>query len=79
MEEVRFLTQFADKIRLSEFMPSLPQEKIADDPKFEVHLNTEVVEFKKAKGGKLSLDLEVRGGLPHSNGHPACPPLRSAV
>lgn len=57
-EEGLFLTQFADKIRLIEFMPELKaspllQEKIRSDPKFEIHTNTEIIEFRKARGGKL--------------------------
>lgn len=57
-EEGLFLTQFTDKVRLVEFMPELKaspllQEKIRSDPKFEIHTNTQVLEFKKAKGGKL--------------------------
>lgn len=57
-EEGLFLTQFADKIRLIEFNPelkasSLLQEKIRNHPQFEIHTNTQVVEFRKAKGGKL--------------------------
>lgn len=57
-EEGLFLTQFTDKVRLVEFTPELKaspllQEKIRSDPKFEIHTDTQVLEFKKAKGGKL--------------------------
>lgn len=58
LEEGLFLAQFADRIRLIEFMPELKasallQEKVRSHPKFQVHTNTEVLEFRKAKGGKL--------------------------
>ncbi|MGQ0668910.1 MAG: FAD-dependent oxidoreductase [Actinomycetota bacterium] len=58
VEEGLFLTQFADKIRLVEFMPELKasallQEELRRHSQFEVHTNTEVIEFQKAKGGKL--------------------------
>lgn len=58
VEEGLFLTQFAERIRLVEFMPELKasallQEKIRRHPQFEVHTNTQVAEFKKGKGGKL--------------------------
>jgi thioredoxin reductase (NADPH) len=58
VEEGLFLSQFADRIRVIEFAPelkasSLLQEQIRRDPKFEIHTNTEVVEFRKGEGGKL--------------------------
>ncbi len=58
VEEGLFLTQFADRIRLIEFMPELKasallQEKIRRDPRFVIHTNTEVVELRKAKVGGL--------------------------
>lgn len=58
LEEGLFLAQFADRIRLIEFMPELKasallQEKVRSHPKFQVHTNTEVLEFRRAKGGKL--------------------------
>ncbi len=57
-EEGLFLAQFADRIRLVEFMPELKaspllQEKIRSHPKFEIHTNTEVVEFGKTAEGRL--------------------------
>ncbi len=57
-EEGLFLAQFADKIRLVEFMPelrasSLLQEKIRSHPKFEIHTNTEVLQFRRGGGSKL--------------------------
>jgi thioredoxin reductase (NADPH) len=57
-EEGLFLTRFADRIRLVEFAPELKaspllQEQIRNDPRFVIHTNTEIVEFKKAEGGKL--------------------------
>jgi thioredoxin reductase (NADPH) len=61
-EEGLFLTQFAERIRLVEFAPELKaspllQEQIRNDPRFVIHTNTEIVEFKKAKGGKLGAVL----------------------
>lgn len=61
-EEGLFLTQFAERIRLVEFAPELKaspllQEKIRSDPHFVIHTNTEITEFKKAKGGKLGAVL----------------------
>lgn len=58
LEEGLFLAQFADRIRLIEFMPELKasallQEKVRSHAKFQVHTNTEVLEFRRAKGGKL--------------------------
>lgn len=58
VEEGMFLSQFARQIRLIEFDPelkasSLLQEKVRSDPRFEVHTNTEVMEFRKANGHQL--------------------------
>lgn len=58
VEEGLFLTQFADRIRLIEFLPELKasahlREKARTHPKFEIHTNTEVVEFRRGRGGKL--------------------------
>lgn len=57
-EEGLFLSQFAEKIRLIEFMPQLTaspllQENIRRHPQFEIHTNTQVVGFRKGKGGEL--------------------------
>lgn len=57
VEEGLFLSQFADRITLVEFMPQLAasdllQEKIRSDPKFNILTNTEVKQFKGK--GKLS-------------------------
>jgi thioredoxin reductase (NADPH) len=62
VEEGLFLTRFADRIRLVEFAPELKaspllQEQIRNDPRFEIHTNTEIVEFKKAEDGKLGAVL----------------------
>ncbi len=56
VEEGLFLTQFADKVTLLEFNPELKasallQEKARSHKKFEIHTNTQVVEFKGS--GKL--------------------------
>jgi thioredoxin reductase (NADPH) len=57
-EEGLFLTRFAEKVSLIEFMPELKaslllQEKVRNHPQFEVHTNTEVVEFRKGAEGRL--------------------------
>jgi thioredoxin reductase (NADPH) len=57
-----FLTRFAERIRVVEFAPELKaspllQEQIRNDPRFVIHTNTEIVEFKKAEGGKLGVVL----------------------
>ncbi len=56
VEEGLFLSQFAERITLLEFLPELKasallQEKIRSNPKFQVFTNTEVTEFKG--NGKL--------------------------
>ena len=56
-EEGLFLAEFTDKVTLLEYSPELAasallQEKIRSHPKFEIHTNTEVKEFK-SKDGKL--------------------------
>ncbi len=58
VEEGLFLAQFADRIRLIEFMPELKasahlRRKVEADPRFEIHTNTEVTEFRRARGGRL--------------------------
>lgn len=58
VEEGLFLTQFADRIRLIEFFPELKasahlQERARTNPKFTIHTNTEVVEFRRSRRGKL--------------------------
>ena len=60
VEEGLFLSQFTDRVTLVEFMPQLAasgllQEKIRSDPKFEIHTNTQVTEFKG--NGKLTAVL----------------------
>ncbi len=62
VEEGLFLTRFAERIRLVEFAPELKaspllQEQIRNDPRFVIHTNTEIVEFKKAEDGKLGAVL----------------------
>jgi thioredoxin reductase (NADPH) len=57
-EEGLFLAQFAERIRLVEFLPELKaspllQEKIRAHPRFEIHTNTEVLEFRTTEGGRL--------------------------
>lgn len=58
VEEGLFLTQFADRIRLIEFLPELKasahlRERVRANPKFTIHTNTEVVEFRRGRRGKL--------------------------
>ncbi len=58
VEEGLFLAQFADRIRLVEFMPELKasahlQDRVRSDPKFTIHTNTEVLEFRRGRRGKL--------------------------
>jgi thioredoxin reductase (NADPH) len=60
VEEGLFLSQFADRITLVEFMPQLAasgllQEKIRSNPKFNIFTNAQVTEFKG--NGKLSTVL----------------------
>lgn len=50
LEEGLFLARFADRIRIVEFAPELKasrllQDKVAADPRFTVHTNTEIVEL----------------------------------
>jgi len=58
VEEGLFLAQFADRIRLVEFMPELTasahlKERARANPKFTIHTNTEVLEFRRGRRGKL--------------------------
>jgi thioredoxin reductase (NADPH) len=58
VEEGLFLSRFAGRIRLVEFMPELKasahlQEQVRTDPKFAIHTNTEVLEFRRGRRGKL--------------------------
>ncbi len=60
VEEGLFLSRFTDRITLVEFAPQLGasallQEKVRSDPKFDIHTNTQVTEFKG--NGKLSTVL----------------------
>jgi len=60
VEEGLFLSRFTDRVTLVEFMPQLAasgllQEKIRSDPKFDIHTNTQVTEFKG--NGKLTAVL----------------------
>lgn len=77
VEEGLFLSQFADRIRLIEFAPELNaspllQEQIRRNPKFVIHTNTQVTEFRKAEGGKLgSVVVTDRGTGEVREHHPA--------
>jgi thioredoxin reductase (NADPH) len=58
-----YLTKFADRVRIVQRGPeltasSLLQTKVADDPRFDVHVNTEVVALE-GKDGRLN-DVVVR-------------------
>jgi len=51
LEEGMFLTRFAERIRIIQRDPKLTaskllQDKVASDPNFVVHLNTDIVEFR---------------------------------
>ncbi len=55
LEEGLFLSSFADRIRIVQSAPALKasallQDKIAADPRFVVHVNTEVTEIRGANG-----------------------------
>ena len=55
LEEGLFLTSFADRIRIVQSGPALKasallRDKISADPRFAVHLNTQVTEFRGANG-----------------------------
>ena len=59
LEEGLFLSQFAERIRVVEFMPemrasSILQDKVRSDPRFTIHLNTQVTAFEGSSGGKLA-------------------------
>jgi thioredoxin reductase (NADPH) len=59
VEEGLFLSQFADRIRLVEFMPELGasarlRDIVGSNPTFTIHTNTEIVGFRKAPTGKLA-------------------------
>jgi thioredoxin reductase (NADPH) len=58
VEEGLFLAQFADRVRLIEYMPELKasallQEKIRNDPRFIIQTNTEILELRKGQDGRL--------------------------
>jgi thioredoxin reductase (NADPH) len=58
VEEGLFLAQFADRVRLIEYMPELKasallQEKIRNDPRFVIQTNTEILELRKGGDGRL--------------------------
>jgi thioredoxin reductase (NADPH) len=58
VEEGLFLAQFADRVRLIEYMPELKasallQEKIRNDPRFIIQTNTEILELRKGGDGRL--------------------------
>ena len=57
LEEGLFLSEFAERIRVVEFLPELKasqllQDKVRNHPRFEVHTNTQVTEFV-GSGGRL--------------------------
>ena len=58
LEEGMFLSRFAERIRIVEFAPELKalailQDNVRSDPRFTVHVNTQVTAFERA-GGKLA-------------------------
>ena len=57
LEEGLFLSEFAERIRVVEFLPELNasqllQDKVRNHPRFDVHTNTQVTEFV-GSGGRL--------------------------
>lgn len=58
LEEGLFLAQFTEKVRVIEFNPELKaslvlQDKVRNHPRFEIHTNTQVIEFR-ADNNKLT-------------------------
>ena len=58
LEEGMFLSRFAERIRIVELAPELKasailQDNVRSDPRFTVHVNTQVTAFERA-GGKLA-------------------------
>jgi thioredoxin reductase (NADPH) len=59
LEEGLFLSRFAERIRVVEFMPELKasailQERVRSDPRFTIHLNTQVTAFERSPRGELA-------------------------
>lgn len=59
LQEGQFLAQFAERIRVVEFMPELKasallQEKVRADPRFTINVNTQITGFERSPGGKLA-------------------------
>jgi thioredoxin reductase (NADPH) len=59
VEEGLFLAQFAERIRLVEFMPELGasarlRDVVRANPKFTIHTNTEITAFRRAPTGRLA-------------------------
>jgi thioredoxin reductase (NADPH) len=56
-----FFSQFADRIRIVEFMPELKAsallQEVRNDPRFIVHTSTQATEFRKGRRGKLGAVL----------------------
>ncbi len=74
-EEGLFLADFADKVTLLEFEPELGasallQEKLRSSPKFEVHTNTEVTEFRSQHGRLDAVIAEDRATGEQMEFHP---------
>ncbi len=70
LEEGLFLTQFAEKVTILQVAPTLTasqvlQERVRDDPRFEIHTGVQIQEFKVGENGRLdgviaNVDGEVR-------------------
>ena len=66
LEEGMFLSRFAERIRIVEYLPELKasailQDNVRNDPKFTVHLNTQITAFEGA-GGTLKVVRAVDRG-----------------
>ena len=75
LEEGLFLTQFAKKVRLVQFLPQLTAsrlliDKVSAHPQFEIHLNSEVTGFS-GSGRLEAVTIRDRGTGEQTEVHPA--------
>jgi thioredoxin reductase (NADPH) len=76
LEEGLFLAQFGQRIRIVAHGPTLSasrllQDKIAENPAFTVHLNTEIVSFAGAAGRVSTVEARDRATAETFTWHPA--------
>jgi thioredoxin reductase (NADPH) len=74
LEEGMFLTRFAQRVRVVQRAPTLTasrllQDKVLNDPRFVVHLNTEIVSFN-GKGKLEGVTVRDRGSGAEQTFHP---------